>query len=146
VPAWGGRPASVAGEASTGVAWSVPAGGHRRWGGQWRVEAGVGRGERRRARGVVQMLARGGAWASWSARGGASSVGRRAPASWSACGWRRRWGGRWRVQAGVGATARGGARGRRLRGSSNDGRGVGGSSGEEGGVAVAGIHDLVTGS
>jgi len=36
--------------------------------------------------------------------------------------------------------------GRRLKGSSGDGRGVGCSSGEEGGVGVAEIHDLVTGS
>jgi len=110
------------------------------------VEAGVGRGERRRARGVVQMLARGGARASWSARGG-----------------HRRWGGaRWRrgVPAGgtVGGEADGACRpawgprreatrvGFRLGGSSGDGRGVGGSSDEEGGVGVAGIHNLVTGS
>ena len=36
--------------------------------------------------------------------------------------------------------------GRRLGGSSGDGCGVGGFSGEEGSVRVAGIHDLVTGS
>ncbi|XP_066355043.1 uncharacterized protein [Miscanthus floridulus] len=156
VPARGGRPASVAGEASAGVAWSVPAGGHRRWGGRWRVEAGVGRGERRRARASCRCWReaarerRGvpvGGIVGGEARAGVveclrgSAIGGEAG---GAC--RPAWGPR-REAVRVGRRLGGSfGDGHGVGGSSGDGCGVGGSSDEEGGVGVAGIHDLVTGS